>query len=255
MDKIIYDPDFAVVIKAYRQSLIQRYSRENISKYKEFSRIKQETIDKLTTYFLELLYPEYEVRLKLDNAFDSLAGFVNSPSKFLGLLGNIGYAIFKFGRHLTSAIRAGMAALSSYLVAHKFERDLLINGKEMIRQGIDITQETNFELLVSKIPKEEADKFRKDIVKLFSTLSNTELLEKIIEIMDHIIIKMKKKPNVYTPSEVEGIKMGMDIINQGKEVFYELSHEEVVIIIQGIDIIEKDYFYDIMRKHKINPKH
>ena len=158
MDKIIYDPDFAVVIKAYRQSLIQRYSRENISKYKEFSRIKQETIDKLTTYFLELLYPEYEVRLKLDNAFDSLAGFVNSPSKFLGLLGNIGYAIFKFGRHLTSAIRAGMAALSSYLVAHKFERDLLINGKEMIRQGIDITQETNFELLVSKIPKEEADK-------------------------------------------------------------------------------------------------
>lgn len=252
MDKVIFDPDFAKIIEAYRKSLIKKYSYENISRYEEFSNIKKETVDKLISYFLELLYPEHEVRLKLDNAFDSLAGFVNSPPKFIALLGNIGYAIFKFGRHLTSAIRAGIAALTSYLIAHRFEKDLLINGKELIQEGIDITKEENFEILISKIPREEAEKFRHDIVRLFSALSNTELLEKIIEIMEHVIEKMEKRPRVYSKSEVDGIKMGMDIINKGKEVFYELKHEEIKLILKGIDTIEKDFFEDILKRHQKN---
>ncbi|MCB1157197.1 MAG: hypothetical protein H7A25_01830 [Leptospiraceae bacterium] len=252
MESHLDEPEFAILIDAYRKSLVRRYSVENLARYPEFSGLPRATVDKLIRYFLELLYPEYEIRLELDNAFTSLAGFVKSPRKFLGVIGNMGYAVVKFGKHLFAGIKAGIAALSSYLTAHKFENTLYSYAKPLIQKKIDISQEDHFNSLIAKIPYEEATEFRHDIINLFKTLANRELLKKIILINDHVIEKMKENPKVYNPSEVKGIEMGLDIMKKGRELFDELTDQEITLIIRGIDIIEKDFYENSLRIEEMN---
>ena len=140
-DSLLQEKNFNLIIDAYRKSLLLRYSEENIKKFPELSKVDRTTIDKLVKYFLELLYPPLEDRLKLDNAFASLSNFVHSPSKLMGVLGNIPYAVMKFGKMLFSALQAGMNALRSYLAAHRFEKELYDASLPLIAKGIDISEE------------------------------------------------------------------------------------------------------------------
>ncbi|MCE9499840.1 MAG: hypothetical protein K8R21_04985 [Leptospira sp.] len=238
----IHAKDFKVLIDAYRESLKRRYSEKNLSRFPEFSAISISTVNKLVNYFLEFLYPPYEERLKLDNAFESLASFVHKPSKFLGIIGNLGAAIFRFGKHFPAAIRSGIAALSSYLTAHRFENVLFENARPYIEKGENISDETEFNRLIGMIPRHEAEKFRRDIIELFRTLSKKEVLVKIIEIMDDIITRMKEKKNTYTENEISGIEMGLFILKRGTAIFDELDEAQIRLILHAIDEIEKEFF-------------
>ncbi len=241
-DSSLHNPEFSNLIQAYRNSLIGRYSQKNLEKFPKYSILDRTLVEKLVAYFLELLYPPYEDRLKLDNAFRALAAFVHSPSKFFGILGNLGGMVFKFGKHFPKALKAGVSSLSSYVTAHEFEETLFHHAKIMIAQGIDLMDEKEFKRLIAKVPKKEADKFRKDVVELFRTLTETELLDKIIEIMRSIINKMKSKPAIYTESEIYGIEMGLSIIQKGKNVFTELNSSDIQLVLCAIDDIERDFF-------------
>jgi len=252
MNKInpLEEKEFGLLILAYRKSLQKRYSHENLNRFQEFTSIDQATVDKLTSYFLELLYPELEERVKLDQAFAALASFVHSPEKMWGLLGSVGTIIFKFGKQFFSAAKAGVSALKSYITAHKFESILYENAKELIKQGKDIEEEIYFNRLIANISKKEAEDFRHQIVSLFSTLSRKDLLDKILEVMDYVILKMKGKPDTYTEDDINGISLGKGIIIRGKDVFTELSQEKIQLILKGIDTIEKDFYERALAENK-----
>ncbi len=252
MNKInpLEEKEFGLLIIAYRRSLQKRYSRENLNRFQEFTSIDQATVDRLTSYFLELLYPELEERIKLDQAFAALASFVHSPEKMWGLLGSIGTIIFKFGKQFFSAAKAGVSALKSYVTAHKFESILYEHAKELLKEGKDIEEEIYFNRLIASIPKKEADDFRHQIVSLFSTLSRKDLLDKILEVMDYVIMKMKTKPETYTENDIGGISLGKGIIIRGKDVFTELSQEKIQLILKGIDTIEKDFYERALAENK-----
>lgn len=252
MNKInpLEEKEFGLLIIAYRRSLQKRYSRENLNRFQEFTSIDQGTVDRLTSYFLELLYPELEERIKLDQAFAALASFVHSPEKMWGLLGSIGTIIFKFGKQFFSAAKAGVSALKSYVTAHKFESILYEHAKELLKEGKDIEEEIYFNRLIASIPKKEADDFRHQIVSLFSTLSRKDLLDKILEVMDYVIMKMKTKPETYTENDIGGISLGKGIIIRGKDVFTELSQEKIQLILKGIDTIEKDFYERALAENK-----
>ncbi|MBL0264564.1 MAG: hypothetical protein IPQ05_11950 [Leptospiraceae bacterium] len=242
--------EFGLLILAYRKSLQKRYSRENLNRFQEFTSIDQATVDRLTSYFLELLYPELEERIKLDQAFDALASFVHSPDKMFGLLGSVGTIIFKFGKQFFSAAKAGVSALKSYVTAHKFEAILYDHAKKLIAEGKDIEEEIYFNRLIASIPQKEADDFRHQIVSLFATLSKKELLAKILEVLDYVIGKMKLKPETYTEADIDGISLGKGIIIRGKDVFTELSQEKIQLILKGIDTIEKDFYERALKENK-----
>lgn len=241
-DTLLYEKNFDKIIEAYRKSLLLRYSEDNIKNFPELSNIDRNTIDKLVNYFLELLYPPLEDRLKLDNAFSSLSNFVHSPSKLMGVLGNIPYAVMKFGKMLFSALQAGMNALRSYLAANKFERELYEAAKPLLAKGMDISEDKVFNSLLAKIPQEEADEFRQQVVKLFEILSNRELLVKVQDVMIHVIEKMESKKKIYTQEEVDGIKLGYGIIEKGKELFSSLDEKNIEMVLKGIDLVEKKFF-------------
>lgn len=253
MNKInpLEEKEFGLLILAYRKSLQKRYSRENLDRFQEFSNIDQGTVNRLTSYFLELLYPELDERVKLDQAFAALASFVHTPEKMWGLLGSVGTIIFKFGKQFFSAAKAGVSALKSYVTAHKFESILYDHAKELIKEGKNIEEEIYFNRLIASIPKKEADDFRHQIVSLFSTLSKKELLEKILQVMDYVIEKMQSKPETYTIDDINGISLGKGIILRGKDVFTELSQDKIQLILKGIDTIEKDFYERALRENKI----
>lgn len=249
MENFLRDSDFPILIRAYRSSLIRRYSISNLERYPELKVIPRSVIDTLLKYFLELLYPEYEGRVLLDGAFHSLSGFVHSPSKVFGLIGSLGTAIWGFGRHLGTAFKTGFAALNSYLTARRFETLMFEFTKEELKLGNDPEDPFIFERIISKIPKKKADQFRKDIVKLFETLSNKELLNKIIFMMKTIVHKMENKPKTYTPEEVEGIRLGLRILQKGQELFQGLSDLEMKLILNSIDQIESDFFENALKNN------
>lgn len=242
MNSPIQDEKFSLLIEAYRKSLVRRYSEENLSRFPELSQFDRKMVDKLIAYFLELLYPPYETRKELDNAFHSLGSFVNSSAKFFGVIGSLGYAILKFGKFLLQGIQAGIAALKSYMAAHRFESELYQNALPYLEKGIDISEEKIFNSLIGKIPEREATAFRYQVIKLFEILANKKLLEKIQEIMLHVIEKMEQRPDIYSSSEIRGIRMGFNIIEKGKILFNELTPEQIQIVLKGIDTIEKDFY-------------
>lgn len=252
MDKLnhLEEKEFELLILAYRKSLQKRYSRENLNRFQEFKSIDQATVDKLTSYFLELLYPELKERKKLDQAFEALASFVHSPEKMWGLLGSVGTIVFKFGKQFFSAAKAGVSALKSYITAHKFESILYENAKKLIHEGKNIEDEIYFNRLIASIPQKEADDFRHQIVNLFATLSKKDLLDKILEVMDYVISKMKLKSETYTQADIEGISLGKGIIIRGKDVFTELDSEKIQLILKGIDTIEKDFYEKALKENK-----
>jgi hypothetical protein len=236
------DPDFPKLIKAYRTNILVKYGEINLKNYPEFNRLSQEKIHTMTRYFMELLYPEWGERQKLDSAFLSLKGFVQKPSKVFGLIGSLGISLWKIGRFLPEAFRAGIAALSSYLTAHDMEADLLIEAKKFISRGEDINQELIFQKMLTVIPRNDAEKFRKDTVALFRTLTHNELVDRIILIMDNIIVKMKSNTKLYSKEDIDGISLGLSILKQGREILSTLDQEEKDLMLEAIDRIEKDYY-------------
>lgn len=236
------DPDFPKLISAYRKNIRDKYSLDRIKAYPQFAEIREDAIERMVSYFLELLYPELKERIELDNAFASLKGFVQNPSKVFGLIGSLGLSLWRIGKYLSKAFQSGIAALSSYLTAHEFENRLLVGAKEKILNGKDILLEENFKELLAIIPIAEAEKFRKDTVSLFRTLSNDELVDRIILILDSIIQKMKEKPSLYSSQDIKGIELGLSILTKGKKILLNLSKTEKVLVIDAINQIEKDYY-------------
>lgn len=151
--KVLQHPLFQELILMYQSSLVKRYSSENLKLYPEFSSISRSKIDQLLHFFLEYLYPEYSKRKELDAAFDALSGFVNHPTKIWGILGNLAMSIFRFGKHFPMALKAGLAALHSYVTAHQFEEELVLELDRHENQVGLLNSEFAMEFLISKVEK------------------------------------------------------------------------------------------------------
>ncbi|MCW7470364.1 hypothetical protein [Leptospira kanakyensis] len=240
--KVLNHPLFQELIVMYQSSLKKRYSDENLKLYPEFSSIPRSKIDQLLHFFLEYLYPEYSKRKELDAAFDALSGFVNHPTKIWGILGNLALSIFRFGKHFPMALKAGLAALQSYVTAHQFEEELVMELDRQENQIGLLGSEFAMETLIAKVEKKKADAFRKDIGGLFKVFSDAELIRKIILIMEDILLKMESKGTVYTEEDRKGISLGVSILKEGREIFDEMKNEEITLVLQAIDRIEEDFY-------------
>ncbi|XDD55450.1 hypothetical protein AB3N62_06495 [Leptospira sp. WS4.C2] len=240
--KVLDHPLFQELIVMYQKSLQKRYSPENLLLYPEFSSIPRSKIDQLLHFFLEYLYPEYSKRKELDSAFDALSGFVNHPTKIWGILGNLTMSIFRFGKHFPMALKAGLAALHSYVTAHQFEEELVLELDRRENKVSLLESEFAMDSLIAKVEKKKADVFRKDIGALFKVFSDAELIRKIILIMEDILVKMESKGSLYTEEDRKGIMLGVSILKAGREIFDQMKEDEINLVLQAIDTIEEDFY-------------
>lgn len=236
------------IIEKFREMIGKRYAYHDlINRFEIPASITEEMIKEIENYFLTIIYPPAPERKELEEAFKDLAAYVKQPRKIWNLFGDMARALFKFGRHFMTALKAGMDALDSFVGAKNFENSMaLIANKNGIRPPMS---DEDFEDTMYQLPREEVEKFIKDVKSLFGAMVNTTLLSKTLDILDHVIHTMEKKPNVFPQKEVEGIKLGKSLLQKGYDLFSKYDDTTKNLI---VDIIYKNemWYVDYVYKKK-----
>lgn len=238
---------FAEIVKSYRLLIEERYEYENlIQKYDLPETFNEERVTLFRNYFLDYIYPELSKREELNKAFDSLDDYLKNPEKLIRLIVDSGQLIFKHGRHLPSISMAGIRALRSFLKASKFEDKLVASAVKMQLEPPYYKEE--IETLLQSLSREEIEDFIDSSKVLFGTLNDRVLVKKIIDIVRHLIKKMRKRPDIYSETEVRGLEIGFEIIERGNHLFEQLPKADQEIIFDFVIKIERDVLEEIFSK-------
>lgn len=235
------------VIIAYRNVIEERYNFENITEIYEIPEsFDKERVNVFRTYFLEHIYPLPEKRDELDDAFNSLDNYIKHPEKLLRILLDSSSLLFKYGRHLPKILKAGVKALKSFRAANKFEKKLVKTAMSIDLEAPYSNDDINS--FIASLSIDDIDEFIKNNESLFETLYDRPLISKILEIVEHLISKMKKRPNIYSKEEVRGLEIGRDIIKEGNALFDQLSSEEQGLVFDFVLAIERDQLEELFEE-------
>ena len=235
------------VIIGYRKVIKKRYSYENIQKRKGVpASFDEERVEVLRNYFLNYLYPPPEKRAELDAAFQSLDDYIKNPEKFFRLLVDSTSLIFKYGRHLPQILKAGITALQSFRRVNKLEDGFV---KSAIALNLEPPyEEQEIEILVRSLSRKELDQFVEGNQNLFGLLHDRVLIDKIQEVIEHLIKKMRKRPKIYSQAQIQGFEIGQEIILKGNALFDQLAKEEQEKIFALIIEMEQEILDEIFLK-------
>ena len=227
------------IIEGYRNSIHERYQYQNLKRhYKIPDTIPEETVVGFRDFFLDYVYPDFEMRKELDNAFQSLDDFIRQPQKLIQVILDTSKLIFTYGRHLPKIMTTGLKALKSFRAATKFESIFIENSiNTNISPPYDLAKINS---LISLLSKEEIEEFIRTTQSLFETLHNQVLMKKIIEIIDYLIVVMKKNKKAYSRSQVMGLEFGLDALKKGNQLFNTLNKEDQKLLIVLVTKIERD---------------
>lgn len=238
---------FDEIILGYRRIIEDRYQYDYLkNNYNLPDSFDEDRVDRFRTYFLDNIYPEPQKRDELNEAFDSLDNYIKHPDKLLMILVESAKLLFKHGRHLRKILSAGMKALRSFRSANAFEHKLV---DQAIASGKNPPYSTSdMEGFIGSLKKNDIDDFIKNSRSLFETLHDRELIQKVKEIVNHLISKMKSKPNTYSKQEISGLELGRDIINGGDSLFAELSQKEQFQIFDFVVSLEQKVMEDLFSR-------
>lgn len=212
------------VILGYRKVIEDRYQYDALrQKYDLPPFFNEARISLFRNYFLDYIYPPPAKRAELDEAFQSLDGYIKQPAKLLRILLDSGRLLFKYGRHLPKILSAGLKALRSFRTATQFENKL-------VQQAIlsDLSPPYTIEVIngfTKQLSKSDLAAFIDSSQNLFETLHDRVLVKKIIEIVEYLIAKMQKRRDIYTSIDIRGLEIGRDIIKNGDLLFDQLPKE------------------------------
>jgi hypothetical protein len=208
--------------------------------------VTEAVILEIKNYFLSTIYPPADERKKLEEAFSNLAHYVRSPKKIWGLFGDMARALFKFGRHFMQALRAGMDSLNSFMGAKKFETSMaeIANKNGIVPPMTD----EDFEDTLYQLPREEVEEFIRDVKNLFGAMVNTTLLKKTLDILQHVIETMEKNPHTFPLEDIEGIRLGRELLFRGYTIFSKYDERTKQAIVDFIYKNEMWFIDEVYRK-------
>ncbi len=235
------------IIEKFREMVEKRYDFNELKQRFDLPpAITEEVIDEIENYFLSTIYPPAPERKELEEAFKDLADYVKQPRKMWNLFGDMARALFKFGRHFMVALKAGMDSLDSFMGAKNFETHMAeIANKNGILPPMS---DEDFEDTMYQLPREDIEKFIHDVKSLFGAMVNTVLLAKTLDILDHVIQTMEKKPDVFPQKEIEGIKLGKALLKKGYDLFSKYDEETKKHIVEFIYKNEMWYIDAVYKK-------
>lgn len=234
------------IIIAYRNLIEERYQFAKIkAAYSIPSSFDSARAATFKNYFLQHLYPPPEKRTELDAAFQNLDTYIKNPEKLLRLLLDSGSLLFKYGRHLPKILAAGLKALKSFRAVNQLENKLVESANQLKMQPpFSVADVKN---LLKTLSQEDLQEFMENNRALFETFHDRKLVRRILEIVEHLIKKMNKRPNVYSEMEVNALSIGRDIIQQGELLFDQLNKEEQQQIFDLTMQIEEDFINGLFK--------
>ena len=232
------------LITAYRAVIRDRYDYDKLKNRPDLPPgFTREKVDAFRDYFLTYIYPDLERRAELDAAFVTLDSFVRQPDKLLRILRDSAALVFKFGRHLPKVLASGMNALRSFRAASRFEEKLIDNAIALDLPTPYSAEDIN--RLIGMLSPTEINNFIDGSVKLFDTLHDRKLVKKIIGMIGTLVERMEKKPGVYSPDEIRGLKIGYETISKGDALFETLTASEQKELLYLIELLEREKLTDI----------
>lgn len=236
------------LIVAYRQLVTERYQFDQLeTQYELPSVVTPDRVEEVRHYFLQHVYPDYETRQKLNDAFDSLDGHIKNPGHLLRLLMDASGLVLRHGRHLPKIMRTGIKALQSFRKASGFEKMLLEEAVER-KMDLPIDQE-ELKILIASLPQSKVNAFIEDNDALFDALMDRKLMQKTGKIMQELIKRMRKKPQLYSTADVDGVQIGLNILEGGVEIIKGISHYEGQEVLEFIKMVERDGMDDIFERY------
>ena len=227
------------IIKGYRNVIEERYQYHKLKQhYKLPKTINEEVINDIKNYFLTYVYPDIEQRKELNEAFSSLDDFIKHPEKLLNLVIDSMRLLFSHGRHLPKIFNAGLKAMKSFRGATKFENNL---AKKAINTEVNPPYSIDkINSLIKLLPYKDIEEFMGNTETFFNIIYDKILVEKIKEIIAYLIIKMKKKSDIFSKKEITGLELALTTISRGEELLNQLNEEDQEILISTVLKIEKD---------------
>ncbi|MEL6864150.1 MAG: hypothetical protein AAFP19_07020 [Bacteroidota bacterium] len=228
------------IIIGYRQTVEERYQYDRLkARYEIPDSFGADQIAEFRQYFLEYVYPDIEKREQLNASFENLDNYIKSPDRLLRLLIDSTSLLFKYGRHLPKILTTGLKALKSFRTANQFEERLVLASQELQLSPPFGPDKIN--QMIQSLPKTDLDAFVNSGQSLMETLYDQELVNKIQEIIQHLIGKMRKRPNVYSQGEIDGLRIGLALIKEGNDLFSQLSPKDQELVLNFIIKIEREH--------------
>ena len=233
-EKILED-----IIVGYRNTIYHRYQYQNIKdKYEIPESINEETVNLLRNYFLNYIYPEFTKRAELNEAFQSLDNYIKHPQKLLRILLVASKLIFTYGRHLPKILNAGLKAMKSFRAASGFENKFV---EEAIKNKIEAPyDQSKINTLINLLPRKEIEKFIEISQSLFQTLHDRILIGKIKEVIQYLIVAMKKNEGSYSLAQIRGLEIGLEMLSEGDKLFNQIAKKDQQNLVYLITEIERD---------------
>ncbi len=227
------------IIEGYRNTIYQRYQYQNIKDtYGIPETINEETVNLLRNYFLNYMYPEYNKRAELNEAFTSLDNYIKHPQKLLRILFDAAKLIFRYGRHLPKILDSGLNAMKTFRAATNFENNLVDEAiKNKIEAPYDVLK---INALIKLLSRKEIEKFIEISQSLFEILHDKILIKKIKEVIQYLILVMREKEESYSVSQIKGLEIGLEMIHEGDKIFNRLTKEDQQNLVNLITEIERD---------------
>ena len=241
------------LIEKYRESISERYDYDSIKDDPKLPpSLTRKTVKEIRAFFLDNLYSAPATREKLDAAFLQLETFVAHPSKIWGVLGSLPSAIFKFGFHFPTAIKAAASALETHTSARHFE-DTLLQAAMDKKFEVPLTDE-QFRECLAAIPVKQAKDFIGDLSSLFHTITDTSLLAKTILIMEDVLHRMEERKDLYGPEDKEAIQLGIDLFKKSHDLLVTYGEETKQEIVEFVVYNETRFIEGLHKKRKSTSK-
>jgi hypothetical protein len=239
------------MIEKYRVLVSERYEFDSLeAKFILDESVTPELINKVKLYFLDYIYPSKDQREILNDAFDDLDKHIKNPGQLLKLLGDAPGIIFNFGWQFPKALKAGFQALKSFKAASRFEKELVAIAKKK-KVKLPISDEL-FEEILADLPQDELRDFISEMEDLLSALTDSKLLKKTTAILTELIKKMNEQKDFFSDEEINALKIGIDILDNGYNLFDNMSEAEKREMIELIIKAENDFLEDLDEKYHQN---
>lgn len=230
------------VIQFYREELRERYQAMNVRRFTEFDVIDDRELGLLREYFLDHIYPSPKDRQKLDDAFDHLGLLLRSPKRMGPLVTTVLRSMWRLGRKLPAAASAGRSTFDAYIESRKLENYMLEQALAINLTAGETKDRRRMLLLITGIPEKHVRRLIRDILNLFHSLTQIELLRTSAEIMDHVHVIMESRPELYIERERDGLALGIEVLRGGLALFENMDPKAFPRIIRGIERVEFDWF-------------
>ncbi len=232
------------IIIGYRNVVSERYQYDNIrKKYELPASFDENKTAQLRDYFLNYIYPPPHKRDELNAAFNSLDDYIKHPEKLFRIIVDSSRLLFKYGRHLPKILKAGINAFRSFRDASKFENMLV--KKAMSLQLKPPYGKPEIDALLRSLPRNEIEHFMESSHSLFQTLHDRALVKKIIAILEQLIGKMKMHPGSYSPEEIKGMEIGLELVKKGDSLFEQLTEGDQQKVFDFIIRLERDVIDEV----------